>query len=156
MSPEGPRPPPRPRPLQRAKRSCPEHTDIVAPGGERFAANWPRHQSFHRKSGPKDDIGQHVEQRPPRHRRFALALVTAIATPTVAKGHRPAQAPVTAEGSDSDYYTNVSGHRVHRPVAAASAPIGATAQCRDGTYSFSEHARGTCSHHRGVARWIGR
>lgn len=42
-------------------------------------------------------------------------------------------------------------------VAAASAsapPPGATAQCRDGTYSFSQHHSGTCSHHGGVARWL--
>jgi hypothetical protein len=52
-----------------------------------------------------------------------------------------------------DTYTNVSGHHVHRPVYAAQAPRGASAQCRDGSYSFSEHARGTCSHHGGVASW---
>lgn len=27
--------------------------------------------------------------------------------------------------------------------------------CRDGTYSFSQHRAGTCSHHGGVARWLG-
>jgi hypothetical protein len=52
------------------------------------------------------------------------------------------------------YYTNSSGHRVHRPVTAARAPRGATAQCGDHTYSFSEHHQGTCSHHGGVARWL--
>ncbi|MGA2644526.1 MAG: DUF3761 domain-containing protein [Candidatus Sulfotelmatobacter sp.] len=31
---------------------------------------------------------------------------------------------------------------------------GATAQCRDGSYSFSQSRRGTCSHHRGVAKWL--
>src|SRR5262249_53652195 len=31
---------------------------------------------------------------------------------------------------------------------------GATALCRDGTYSFSQHRSGTCSHHGGVARWL--
>ncbi len=30
---------------------------------------------------------------------------------------------------------------------------GATAQCRDGTLSYSAHRRGTCSHHGGVAIW---
>src|SRR6266571_1714323 len=35
------------------------------------------------------------------------------------------------------------------------APTGATARCRDGTYSFSKHNRGTCSHHGGVAMWLG-
>lgn len=32
-------------------------------------------------------------------------------------------------------------------------PGGATAKCRDGSYSHSKHRRGTCSHHHGVARW---
>jgi hypothetical protein len=41
-----------------------------------------------------------------------------------------------------------------RPPADNSPPAGATAQCRDGTYSFSQHRRGTCSHHGGVARWL--
>ena len=35
-----------------------------------------------------------------------------------------------------------------------SPPTGATARCRDGTYSFSRHRSGTCSHHGGVATWI--
>lgn len=56
-------------------------------------------------------------------------------------------------GSD-DYYTNVDGAQVHRPVFSSGAPSGATAQCRDGSYSFSRHRRGTCSHHGGVARWL--
>jgi hypothetical protein len=59
-----------------------------------------------------------------------------------------------ALAADSDYYTNVSGHDVHRPVHARHAPEGATAKCRDGTYSFSEHHSGTCSHHGGVASWL--
>lgn len=42
-----------------------------------------------------------------------------------------------------------------RPQPAPSAvPAGATARCRDGTYSFSEHRRGTCSHHGGVVAWL--
>ena len=42
------------------------------------------------------------------------------------------------------------------PVTASggSAPPGATARCRDGTYSFSQHHSGTCSHHGGVAAWL--
>jgi len=40
-------------------------------------------------------------------------------------------------------------------VASAAAPPGATAVCRDGTYSFSQHHSGTCSHHGGVAQWLG-
>jgi endonuclease YncB( thermonuclease family) len=33
-------------------------------------------------------------------------------------------------------------------------PYGATAICNDGTYSFSQHRRGTCSHHGGVREWL--
>jgi hypothetical protein len=49
------------------------------------------------------------------------------------------------------YYKNVTGVCVHRP---SSDPAGATAKCRDNSYSYSLHASGTCSHHGGVARWI--
>jgi hypothetical protein len=30
----------------------------------------------------------------------------------------------------------------------------ANARCRDGSFSFSAHRCGTCSHHRGVAEWL--
>jgi hypothetical protein len=33
-------------------------------------------------------------------------------------------------------------------------PPGATARCRDGTFSFSSHHSGTCSHHGGVSEWL--
>ncbi len=56
--------------------------------------------------------------------------------------------------SSSEYYTNVSGHHVHRPMRASRAPSGASAHCYDGSWSFSEHHQGTCSHHGGVERWM--
>lgn len=40
------------------------------------------------------------------------------------------------------------------PPQGNSPPPGATAQCKDGTYSFSQHRGGTCSHHGGVSRWL--
>jgi len=59
------------------------------------------------------------------------------------------------------YYTNTSGHQVPRPCGdwrnnPGSQPQGATALCRDGTYSYSEHpySGGTCSHHGGVAKHL--
>lgn len=51
-------------------------------------------------------------------------------------------------------YINKDGERVPSPVFSDRAPAGATAQCRDGSYSFSQNRRGTCSHHGGVARWL--
>lgn len=53
----------------------------------------------------------------------------------------------------SSYYTNVRGNKIHVPVKQ-QAPAGSTAKCRDGTYSFSQTRRGTCSHHGGVAQWL--
>lgn len=52
------------------------------------------------------------------------------------------------------YYTNTWGVKVQTPTYYDRSPAGATALCRDGTYSFSRSKRGTCSHHGGVARWL--
>ncbi|MBV9110006.1 MAG: DUF3761 domain-containing protein [Gemmatimonadetes bacterium] len=50
-----------------------------------------------------------------------------------------------------------ASHRSDRPAShrsERSAPGGATAICRDGSYSYSLHHRGTCSHHGGVEQWL--
>lgn len=53
------------------------------------------------------------------------------------------------------HYTNVDGQTVHSPAySSGGVPAGATAQCADGTYSFSQHRQGTCSHHGGVVKWL--
>lgn len=57
----------------------------------------------------------------------------------------------TYTGADGCTYTNVDGNQISCPVVADSPPAGATAQCNDGTYSFSAHHQGTCSSHGGVA-----
>ena len=52
-------------------------------------------------------------------------------------------------------YVNSRGQWVPSPRYSPSGPpAGASARCRDGTYSFSRSRRGTCSHHGGVARWL--
>ncbi len=68
-------------------------------------------------------------------------------------------APATSPGTcAADYYRNGDGVCVHRPVKVqgSAVPQGATAHCRDGSYSFSQHHRGVCSHHGGVANWLTR
>jgi hypothetical protein len=40
------------------------------------------------------------------------------------------------------------------PAPAPGPPTGATAICNDGSYSFSQHRRGTCSSHGGVREFI--
>lgn len=78
----------------------------------------------------------------------ALALV--LATPSIL----PARAYAELNACSSGYYLNSRGNCVPRPVRANKPPAGASAKCRDGTYSFSQSRRGTCSHHGGVAVWL--
>jgi hypothetical protein len=61
-----------------------------------------------------------------------------------------------AQLTSHHYYTNSDEHAVHSPAKSKNGqvPAGASAKCRDGTYSFSQHRRGTCSHHGGVINWL--
>lgn len=49
-------------------------------------------------------------------------------------------------------YINSRGETVCRPSQQNDG--GATAICRDGSYSYSRSRRGTCSHHGGVRQWL--
>jgi uncharacterized protein YraI len=53
-------------------------------------------------------------------------------------------------------YINARGEWIRSPQRTTDgrAPVGASAKCRDGTYSFSRSRRGTCSHHGGVSQWL--
>jgi hypothetical protein len=59
-------------------------------------------------------------------------------------------APSCARGE----YLNSRGFCISGPVQSQRKPAGATAQCRDKTWSFSQSRRGTCSWHGGVLRWL--
>ena len=100
-------------------------------------------------------------------RLHALLVISALALAPVGAPARPASTPASAPAAASaasanprlieqGHYRNVDGAVVHSPAHTDSgaAPAGASAQCRDGSWSFSLHHRGTCSHHGGVARWI--
>lgn len=74
-----------------------------------------------------------------------------VIQPTV----QPQTQPEQDNLSNSNYYVNSNGNAIHSPAYSNSGvPAGATAQCRDGTYSFSQHRSGTCSYHGGVATWL--
>lgn len=62
-------------------------------------------------------------------------------TPTLAPAPPPTQAPPLPPSSGFD----------HQAAKAA----GASAICNDGSWSYSQHRRGTCSHHGGVNWWTG-
>ena len=104
-------------------------------------------------------------------RLVALLLAAACVLAPLRASARPAAAPVPASAAASapapaasaaprliepGHYRNVDGAIVHVPAHTdtGAAPAGASAQCRDGSFSFSAHHRGTCSHHGGVARWL--
>ncbi len=111
-------------------------------------------------------------------RRFTVAAVVALGLlgvyefanhqsatapqPTVIESSQPAadQPPSSTTDqqqqlSNDNYYTNSEGQRIHSPAYSnGGVPAGATAKCRDDTYSFSQHRRGTCSHHGGVDQWL--
>jgi len=76
---------------------------------------------------------------------FVAAVALALGTGGIASANH------SSATCSRGYYLNVSRHCVHRP---GSSSAGATARCRDGTYSYSEHASGTCSGHGGVGIWI--
>ena len=76
----------------------------------------------------------------------AVAPKTTAAKPkTTAK---PAPQPAAC---GAGYYRNVDGNCVHRP---SDNPAGATAICKDGSYSYSQNHSGTCSGHGGVRTWL--
>jgi hypothetical protein len=86
-----------------------------------------------------------------------LVYLAAFVTPVVAQD-APADVPAEACAtlSNSNTYTNVDGERIHGPARCTDGqvPAGASALCRDGSYSFSENRRGTCSGHEGVQQWL--
>ncbi|SAL02597.1 hypothetical protein AWB77_06583 [Caballeronia fortuita] len=99
-----------------------------------------------------------------RHALRAFAITTLIAasifsTPDAFayRGNQYENQPQPDESdlSNHGHYINHDGNVVHSPAHSRSGnvPAGATAQCRDGSYSFSQHHSGTCSRHGGVASW---
>lgn len=85
---------------------------------------------------------------------IAAAWLLAL-QPAVVVASAPSEASA-AYFCASGYYQNSRGRCVRRPHRTPhnQVPAGASAQCRDGTYSFSQSRRGTCSHHGGVRRWL--
>jgi hypothetical protein len=72
-------------------------------------------------------------------------------------GLGPLTMPISAAGASvRNPVANSNKRRAKKPTAEPKSgqPSGATAECRDGTYSYSQNHRGTCSHHGGVKRWL--
>jgi hypothetical protein len=87
----------------------------------------------------------------PHLRAPAAAAASSAPSPSIATSSS-GEAALVEHGS----YRNSSGQQVHSPAhsLAGTVPSGASAKCRDASYSFSRNHRGTCSHHGGVAAWL--
>jgi len=80
------------------------------------------------------------------------ATLTLSPTPTFSP--TPTIRPQQTGLSNDKHYINSEGNKVHSPAYSNSFPSGASAICGDGTSSFFQSSRGTCSHHGGVAQWL--
>jgi hypothetical protein len=93
---------------------------------------------------------------------LACSLSTAAAKPPAPSASAasaiasPAATPQESQLAEHGHYINKAGAVVHSPAHSLTgqSPAGASAKCRDGTFSFSQHHRGTCSHHGGVSAWL--
>jgi hypothetical protein len=86
---------------------------------------------------------------------ISTVVTTAPVTKVVEQGTYVAPAaPAAPTNCTNGTYVNSAGNTVCSPETSSTVPAGATAQCVDGTYSFSQSRSGTCSHHGGVAQWL--
>jgi len=91
---------------------------------------------------------------------LALCGMVTIEEESRAAQAKRASAQLVTSGPDAlieqGSYVNSDGLSIHRPAHTLSGdpPAGASAQCADGSYSFSMHHRGTCNDHGGVSRWL--
>lgn len=88
---------------------------------------------------------------------ISTPALTPLPTPTPKPSIKPSPSAAAIQNnttSEVKYYTNTDGNRIQSPTYYDSAPAGASAECNDGTYSFSQNRRGTCSGHGGVAQWL--
>jgi hypothetical protein len=115
-------------------------------------------------------------------RRPLLVCAIAVGLGSVAATVRGESTPIlqrspTAHCNDGTYYYGPKNKRLacahHRGVSEwlaasnppsrqaraaarrrATVPRGATARCRDGTYSFVRNRAKACAEHRGITRWL--
>ncbi|OXC77574.1 DNA-damage-inducible protein D [Caballeronia sordidicola] len=129
-----------------------------------FAVQTRRAELDHQCGDPGQPRAKHSRSSCPKqkhmttrfYRRTAsILLAAALALNGSAAFAYAYSAPNESDLDNHQTYRNHDGDTVHSPAHSRSgeAPDGATAQLRDGTWSFSRHRSGTCSRHGGVAAW---
>jgi hypothetical protein len=79
------------------------------------------------------------------------ATPAATAAPPAAAAPKTPAAPAA---STTAAKTSTATKSAPTSTAGNTDPTGASAKCKDGTYSKSAHRSGTCSSHGGVAEWL--
>ncbi len=77
---------------------------------------------------------------------------SAPASGSAQKSSSPTSSTTTKDTTTKD--TAAATTSAGTTKSAGPAPAGATAQCKDGTWSKSKTHSGTCSHHGGVDHWL--
>jgi hypothetical protein len=107
---------------------------MVSPSSSRTALVQPPRASQHSTS-PLPVLGLSPSPKP-------SVAVSPTPSPSPSPSPKPTQKPTQKPRPPSDPY-------------AALRAQGVSAICNDGTYSYSRHRSGTCSHHGGVRVWTG-
>jgi len=76
---------------------------------------------------------------------------SAAAALVVTESASPAAAPAPASSAAA---SKTAPAAKSATTTGNTDPTGATAKCKDGTYSKSKHHKGSCSHHGGVAEFM--
>lgn len=88
------------------------------------------------------------------------AIATSAKPVTNTHAATPASAPVAEPATSASTASAPPATPAPKPTPAAARaptgaePAGATAVCKDGTYSTSKHHSGSCAHHGGVSQWL--
>ena len=81
--------------------------------------------------------------------KIALTISASIVSASLFNFNLNINVPITL----NFYNVPARNLTIEVPSISPRIALAATAQCDDGTYSFSQHRSGTCSHHGGVGQW---
>jgi hypothetical protein len=141
---------------------CQNEFDLAA-AQQAFQSNWQtaRKTAESAAAAHKAAIAQYVAAVEQAKKDAIAQYVAAVEQAKQAEAAAAAQAAAEQHAQQQHQscpngtYVNSAGNTVCSPFSSPSGPpAGATAQCRDGTYSFSQSRSGTCSSHGGVAQWL--
>jgi hypothetical protein len=88
------------------------------------------------------------------HHGGVMKPVATAATPAPAAAAAAPAAASPAPAAAASASASPAAPAKSAGSAAGTDPTGATAKCKDGTYSHAKSHSGACSHHGGVADWL--